>query len=952
VDGNNGFGNVRRLLSFSDEGRHGRWFEAYFHYLKRGRHVVVVFWTVCMIWGACTGMRYIESARDEMTAPKGTRAYEDMQVFNQEFSLQATAAPLIVLISCKVPNCTVACPKDTCMRKKQACVGENAEIDEFSSKITTQILEYSREHDVGYQEEVLGYYAEAASKSRELLKCQFTSESGNATFMVFTGSTRTESRKRYDLVAEVDKHIIPSLNPDPEKYHIGITGLDPMTRDGSEAAVKQSEVIDAFTMPFAFLLLAYMVRSLRLLLISLFNMGVSLLFSFGVLALLTDATGTPPMTTTASFVEVLGLAMSVDYSLFLLRRFRDECKSGRDAEMAIRIMISQAGHVVLMSSLTIDFVFAGFLFMKSTDLMVQGLACVVIVTNCLLVNMTNTPALLLMFPDFFAQFNHSHDGKKEKGFFREMGSGCLSCLSRCWYKCKGICVDVSQDTNSNQQSLLTRHDTEVISSPMQRMLKQRGGPYKGWYFRLLLFVTKWPYNLLTLVSLYVMVIPLAYQAIHLQRNQNLLQAIPRSSESGKIYHEVRDYFPGGTMTPMYVLVEGDQTRNNSIKSNKFFDGLHKLTAEIVHTTGIPVSSFNSIGVANGTLIDYKFDFGHMNPLHPKANMALNPTNTFCKTAQFFGGEFCGLYEFAWRQGVNPGNTSTLITVIVPFDPFTNTTRIESFIEHVYNGIDRFNEKHGKKIEEIHGVYFSGLQVGMVEDMRTSFGEFPALVGITCAVVFTLLGVMLMSAFVVIRLTLTVILPIASMFGLSVLVYQKGILNWTGLAQFQSSGGDGFFWYVPLLTFTICCGLALDYDVLVISRIREHRAAGYEIRAAIIKAMWEINSTVVCAGLIMALAFGGLLIADTMCVNQMSFLLTSNVLFDTFVVQSVVVPCIMSFADGISWWPGKVPASNLVTLEEEVELRNEAFEVFDNNVTNGQVEEGGGEEDVLNTTEEQ
>mmetsp|Transcript_13843 Transcript_13843/g.15778 ORF Transcript_13843/g.15778 Transcript_13843/m.15778 type:complete len:138 (+) Transcript_13843:3-416(+) len=124
---------------------------------------------------------------------------------------------------------------------------------------------------------------------------------------------------------------------------------------------------------------------------------------------------------------------------------------------------------------------------------------------------------------------------------------------------------------------------------------------------------------------------------------------------------------------------------------------------------------------------------------------------------------------------------------------------------------------------------------------------------------------------------------------------------------------------------MCIGLALDYDVLVISRIREHRVAGYEIRGAIIKAVWEINTTVVCAGMIMALAFGGLLLSSSLAVNQMSWLLTTSVLFDTFIVQMIAVPAIMSLADWLSWWPGKVPTGNLVTLEEEVENHNRALE---------------------------
>jgi uncharacterized membrane protein YdfJ with MMPL/SSD domain len=85
------------------------------------------------------------------------------------------------------------------------------------------------------------------------------------------------------------------------------------------------------------------------------------------------------------------------------------------------------------------------------------------------------------------------------------------------------------------------------------------------------------------------------------------------------------------------------------------------------------------------------------------------------------------------------------------------------------------------------------------------------------------------------------------------------------------------------------GLTIDYDVFSFSRIYEHRADGYEIRAAIIKAVWEVSSTICVAGLIMASVFSGLLLGSSTTVNQFGFLLCTSVLVDTFIVQSLLVP---------------------------------------------------------------
>ena len=77
------------------------------------------------------------------------------------------------------------------------------------------------------------------------------------------------------------------------------------------------------------------------------------------------------------------------------------------------------------------------------------------------------------------------------------------------------------------------------------------------------------------------------------------------------------------------------------------------------------------------------------------------------------------------------------------------------------------------------------------------------------------------------------------------------------------------------------GLALDYDVLLISRIMEHRQSGYDVRAATCKAVCETGGTISAAGLIMVLAFSGLLLSDQAIMNACGFILTCAILFDTF-----------------------------------------------------------------------
>ena len=61
-----------------------------------------------------------------------------------------------------------------------------------------------------------------------------------------------------------------------------------------------------------------------------------------------------------------------------------------------------------------------------------------------------------------------------------------------------------------------------------------------------------------------------------------------------------------------------------------------------------------------------------------------------------------------------------------------------------------------------------------------------------------------------------------------------------------------------------------------------------------------------AGIIMAIAFSGLLFSSQMLLNQCAFYLVFAVLIDTFVIRTVLVPSIMGFAGAANWWPRKCP----------------------------------------------
>jgi len=263
------------------------------------------------------------------------------------------------------------------------------------------------------------------------------------------------------------------------------------------------------------------------------------------------------------------------------------------------------------------------------------------------------------------------------------------------------------------------------------------------------------------------------------------------------------------------------------------------------------------------------------------------------------------YEFQWTQSVNPESNAMLITLTVPFFPFAQDSH--EFIDIIYEVLLEASARYPNS-----DFYFCGVEVSFDALERRVESLFPQLLATTFVIVFTILGLLLRSAFVPIRLALTLVAPLCAVFGLAVAVYQNGALEWTGLAAFQRM--DGFFWYLPILLLSMIIGLSLDWDVLLVSRIMEHRENSYDIHASICKAVCETGGMISVAGIIMCLAFGAMLLSDQLMINACGFTLTTALLLDTFLVNTVLVPALLSIGDRIAWWPVKMPMNNLKTLD--------------------------------------
>ncbi|MFJ8114153.1 MMPL family transporter [Streptomyces sp. NPDC096132] len=145
-----------------------------------------------------------------------------------------------------------------------------------------------------------------------------------------------------------------------------------------------------------------------------------------------------------------------------------------------------------------------------------------------------------------------------------------------------------------------------------------------------------------------------------------------------------------------------------------------------------------------------------------------------------------------------------------------------------------------------------------------------------------------------------LLSAAAALGALVLVFQG---TWAeGLLDFHSTGSIGS--RVPLFLFVILFGLSMDYQVFVVSRIREAVLEGESTRQAVLGGIRRSAGVVTSAAVVMTTVFVSFVFLHIIEMKQIGFVLAAAVLLDAFVVRIMVLPSAMLLLGEASWWPSR------------------------------------------------
>jgi RND superfamily putative drug exporter len=187
------------------------------------------------------------------------------------------------------------------------------------------------------------------------------------------------------------------------------------------------------------------------------------------------------------------------------------------------------------------------------------------------------------------------------------------------------------------------------------------------------------------------------------------------------------------------------------------------------------------------------------------------------------------------------------------------------------------------------------------DTKAAIAQRLPLVG--AIIVFATLGLMFLllgSVLLPIKAVLLNLISLSATYGAMVLVFQDGYFS--DFLGFTPTGAIDTT--MPILMFCVAFGLSIDYEVFLLSRIKEERALGADTETATARGIQRTGGIVTASAVLLAVTFGAFAAGGTTFIKLFGLGLTVAVLTDAFFVRITLVPAIMKLVGDRTWWAPK------------------------------------------------
>jgi RND superfamily putative drug exporter len=195
------------------------------------------------------------------------------------------------------------------------------------------------------------------------------------------------------------------------------------------------------------------------------------------------------------------------------------------------------------------------------------------------------------------------------------------------------------------------------------------------------------------------------------------------------------------------------------------------------------------------------------------------------------------------------------------------------------------------------VRWGGSSAVMNDFDQELFGRLPRVVLGVVAVTFVVLAALFRSLLIPLKATLLNVLSVLAAYGFLVMVFQDGL--GAGLLGIDPPGGLNSF--IVLMLFTILFGLSMDYEVFLLSRVREEYQASGDNARAVAAGVARTARVITCAALIMISIFAAFGFTRLIPTREFGLGLAFATLLDATLIRVVLVPALMVVSGRWNWW---------------------------------------------------
>lgn len=613
----------------------------------------------------------------------------------------------------------------------------------------------------------------------------FLSHDMHQTFVVANVSTKNGEAATF--------HTLVPLLTSPT-LHVDIGGSLAASVQFDDQLRTDLEFAEFIALPIVALLLVLIFSGVIAALQPLLIGGFAIAGSFALLRVLTTMINVSSFAT--NVITIIGLGLAIDYSLFIVTRFREELAPDEtNVQGALQRTMATAGRTILFSGLTVCTSLLSLTLFPIDELRSVGIATIVAAIVAMLSALLLLPILLAIL------------GRR------------INALSI--------------------QRLFRRRHTSAAE-------RQRG----VWY-HLSYFVMRW--RIPVAITIIAFLLLLGTPFLHASFSTTDDRALPLNSSARTVSEQLQQHFPNqdnATIT-IAITTRGDAlTPDNLAKLQAYVDRINAMSG---------VSNIESL-----VSVDPRLSLAQYQQLyaHPNASPQLA----------------------AAAKQLAQGDV-TQVVVTANFDPHANQVR------------DLVNQVRAIRSPAGFTPLVGGEMAQQIDQFASLSGTIPYALLVMAAAIFLLLFLMTGSLVMPLKAIVLNILSLTATFGALVWIFQDG--HFQNILGFQAFGALDST--EPILVFAIAFGLSMDYEVFLLSRIKEQFTKTGDNREAVATGLQRTGWLITSAALLLATVVAAFATSRIISVQEIGVGISLAILMDATLVRGLLVPAMMALLGNWNWW---------------------------------------------------